>query len=243
MSATALPRQIAKAMAAGRAVAAPLVIPLAFRLAARIQERPVEEFLTDPTQLANGLRELFEAIGAGGIVCALDDGMECEALGGSGYDLARLVSGERVSTSLEATRRLRATLGDKAALVAGLTGPATLVGECGGSGAEDVTKAGQAISGLARQFCEAGADIIIIFEKASPPDEQAWRASLQTLSNIVRFYRGLGFLMGREGPLPQPTAISLGETRPGVTGLVVTPEEVPATTSIEMLRSWVGSLR
>ncbi len=122
-------------------------------------------------------------------------------------------------------------------------GPATLARECGTGNVEDLAGASQAVSGLARHFCEAGADIVIVFERAAPSDAQVWRGCLQTLSNIVKFHQGLSFLMGYEGPLPAPTVVPLDERRVGLKGLIVTPEKVPPTTSIEALRAWVGSFR
>lgn len=203
----------------------------------------MEEFLTDPTQRANALLELFEAVEADGIVCALADDAERRSLAAAGYDLARMVAQERVAASLEAARRLRATVGDRAVLVAGLTGPATLAGQSGAAKPEDLAKAGQAIAGLARKFCEAGAGIILVFEQAAPLDLQAWRACLQTLSNIVRFFQGLSFIVGCDGPLPRPALVPLGSVQPRPSGVVITPGEVPPTTSIEELRLWVRSLR
>ncbi len=40
-----------------------LAVPLALHVSARIAERDPEDFLRDPTQLANALRDLIEAVG------------------------------------------------------------------------------------------------------------------------------------------------------------------------------------
>jgi DNA-binding NarL/FixJ family response regulator len=80
-----------------------LAVPLAPRLAARIAERPWEAFLTDPTQLANGLGDLLDAVHPDGVAVTLP------SLAG--------VAGHR-DAALEATRRLRVSAGDGAVLIA-----------------------------------------------------------------------------------------------------------------------------
>ena len=84
-----------------------LAVPLAPRLAARIAERPWEAFLTDPTQLANGLGDLLDAVRPDGVAVTTPT-MD--------------VPGHR-EAALEATRRLRVSAGDEAVLVAVLAVP------------------------------------------------------------------------------------------------------------------------
>jgi hypothetical protein len=65
------PRKRVQAMAQGRGAGERLVVPLALATAAQISARPLDEFFTDPTQLANGLLELQRAIASEGVVVAL----------------------------------------------------------------------------------------------------------------------------------------------------------------------------
>jgi hypothetical protein len=101
------PRAKAQAIATGRGGRHTLAVPLAPRLAARIAERPWEAFLTDPTQLANGLGDLLDAVRPDGVAVTLPE-MAAEP-------------GHR-DAALEATRRLRGSHGDAAVLVAVLDG-------------------------------------------------------------------------------------------------------------------------
>ncbi len=103
------PRAKAQAIASGRGGRHTLAVPLAPRLAARIAERRWEAFLTDPTQLANGLGDLLEAVRPDGVAVTLPS-MAAEAP-------------DHREAALEATRRLRTSQGDAAVLLAVLDGP------------------------------------------------------------------------------------------------------------------------
>ena len=103
------PRARAQAIAARRGGQHTLAVPLAPRLAAKIAERPWDTFLTDPTQLTNGLNDLLEAVGADGVAVTLPSLID---QAGDGH----------VQAAIEATRRLRATWADKAVLLAVLDG-------------------------------------------------------------------------------------------------------------------------
>lgn len=244
MSSSQVPaRQWVHETAAGRNRPEPLIVPLAFRLAARVQERPIAAFLSDPTQLANGLLELFYALGADGIVCAMPAPAERASSEPWELEGSEVAQAERTAASLEAIRRLRITVGDQAALVAGLAGPAT-VAATGIGGAQDMASAAQAVAGHARTFCGAGCDVVLLFEDVAPPDPGAWQAGLRTISNIVKFHRGLAFLMGTQGPLPSPTLWSPGSAPAApLRGFVTTARELAPDTDLEMLRSSIASVR
>jgi hypothetical protein len=96
-------RAKAQAIASRRGGQHTLAVPLAPRLAARIAERPWDVFLTDPTQLANGLGDLLDAVRPDGIAVTTP-GMAA-------------VDGHRAA-AVEATARLRTVAGDSAVLVA-----------------------------------------------------------------------------------------------------------------------------
>jgi hypothetical protein len=105
-------RQRAQAIAARRGGQHTLAVPLALRLAAKIAERPWEAFLTDPTQLANGLADLLDAVRPDGVPVTVPSVQD--------------VAGHQ-EAALEATRRLRVTAGDTAVLVAVLRAGPNLV--------------------------------------------------------------------------------------------------------------------
>ena len=231
------PRKRVQAMAQGRGAGERLVVPLALATAAQISARPLDEFFTDPTQLANGLLELQRAIGSEGIVVALGEGFERAS--GNQLDLAALDQpGSRLHTALEATRRLRATLGDSAALLAGLSGPARLSQDFG----VDMSSAGSAFGTIVKAFCEAGADLILCLDEAPATDVELWQDALKTFGNIARFHRALPLCWGSGGPFPSPQLVALDAPSPVAAGIVTTAEPVAADASIEALRHWVASV-
>jgi hypothetical protein len=132
------PRAKAQAIASGRGGRHTLAVPLAPRLAARIAERPWEAFLTDPTQLANGLGDLLEAVRPDGLVVTSPT-MTADAP-------------EHREAALEATRRLRTSQGDAAVLLAVLAGPDVLdeVKAFLDAGVDGVVLTGDVEAGVAR---------------------------------------------------------------------------------------------
>lgn len=232
------PRKRVQAIVQGRGAGERLVIPLAFDTAASISARPLEDFRHDPTQLANGLLELHRTLGADGVCVALADGMELASADGGELDVDSLCSdGTRVAASLEACRRLRATLGDSAALLAGLTGPATLAVQFG----IDEAAAGTAFAALVKRYCEAGCDLVLICEDAPAVDEAAWADALKTTANIARFHRAHALLLGVDGPLPAPVQVALAVSTRGGTGVVTTAGVVAVDADLEDLRGWVAA--
>lgn len=231
-------RKRVQAMAQGRGAGERLAVPLALDTAARISARPLEEFHVDPTQLANGLAELQRAIGSEAICCALIDDFEYRSAGGVPALDSMLAPGTRVAASLEACRRLRTTSGDAVALVAGLTGPATLARQFG----SDLASAGALFCALAKEFCAAGADLILIFEAAEPAEPPVWEEVLKTTANIARFHRALTLLVDRPGPLPRAARVALEAPARGEAGITVTAGIVPADASLETLQAWVATV-
>ena len=232
-------RERAQAIALGRARDVRLIVPFAFEVAARISARPLDDFFTDPTHLANGLSELHQATGADGILCADARGMELASAGTAGLDINHIVSNGRVGASLEACRRLRITLENKGILLAAVSGPATLEKQFAVSGDDAV----EAFTGLVRHFCEAGADGIITLESELPGDNDDWEDGLITARNIAVFYRVMMYLWDSEGPLPTPVRTRLDAPQKDGEGLVMTCEAVHPDYDIEKLRHWVVGSR
>ena len=232
-------RRRAQAIAQGRGRNDRLVIPLAFEVAARISARPLEEFRNDATQLANGLGELQQALAADGLVCALANRMELASAAGGGLDVERICAQGPVGASLEACRRLRAVQGDEAALLAGLTGPATLATQFG----VDVATAALAFGALVKAFCEAGADVLLLWEDEDvDTGTDDWQDGVKTAANIARFHQA-SLLGWNVAGLPAPRKMPLAAPTAPAPGIVTTAEVVPATADIEQLRQWVLALR
>jgi len=230
---TVSPKARAQAIATGRGGGQTLAIPLALRLAARINERALDAFFADPTQLANGLGDLYEAVRPDGVVVTLPEVVAADLAATDPADLAR---GVRCGCALEATRRLRQTLGDAAALTAVLPGPASLAARWG------VADPGTVIVALMREFLGAGVDVVV-FVESETADLARFAGALSTAANMARFHRAVAALIGPPAAgLGTPTVVAVGRPAPA-TGLVVTDGEVPPDTSVVLVRDWLATVR
>lgn len=233
-------RKRAQAIAQGRGRSDRVVIPLAFEVAARISARPLAEFRNDATQLANGIGELQQALQADGMVCALAAGMEFDSAAGAGLDVERIANQGAVGASLEACRRLREVQGDNAALLAGLTGPATLAQQFG----VDVESACVAFAALVKAFCAAGADVILLMEdEGAACDGEAWQDGVKTAANIARFHQGTLLAWQGVGGIAAPHGIALDAAAAGGVGIITTSAPVAADADIAELRHWVTTVK
>jgi hypothetical protein len=186
----------------GRASPA-LVCPLVLAQAAEIEALPVEQFLTDATKLANGLRGLHTAFGNDVIVTASADDLAAAAAGdlaaAAAGDLAAAAAGAgspathpRVAAAVEATRRLAVTA-DDAALAVALCGPAGLAAQLGHSRADHAAleTCGAVLLVLAKAFLEAGANLLLLVEAEplSAASAGGWRSAVTPLVNVARFHQ------------------------------------------------------
>jgi hypothetical protein len=209
-----------------------LAVPLALRLAARIQERPLDGYFTDPTQLANGLRDFLQAVGPDGLVLTDPDVLAEDVATAA---LAALAVAPRVAAALEAARRLRGTVGDSAVLVACLPGPAAVAALRAGRG-----DPAEVVRVLAKEFLGAGADVILLAEKDGAAGDEA---TLRTIANMARFHRALTYLSGAPAScMSAPAVVPLDRPAPA-RGLVVTDRDLPPGTSLTEVQAWVTAVR
>lgn len=196
----------------------PIVAPLAHAVGARIEELSLSEFLTNPTKLAKGLKELGEAIQTDAIVCCCAAAMEAE---GAGVEVSwetyppqvvghlpadaladecigRALASPRIAAAIEATQRLAATVRGEPALVAGITGPLT----------------------LARQL--AGPDFA---EAMGAGDERAWRTldfASRLAVAVAREFLKAGasvLLLQEDDALPAPDCTAFAEWKSAIVPL------------------------
>lgn len=135
--------------------------------------------------------------------------------------LTRIPEQPRVSAALEATRRLASASAGEPVLVALLAGPASLAGQLGGPAfasalAADLPEARALIEQaarialeLARQFCQAGAQVVVLREETLPAAGsaafEAWQAATTPIVNVVRFHQALPALV--------PPALAVDQAR------------------------------
>lgn len=197
-------RQRFQALAQGRGDGRGIAVPLALAPAARIQERDWEDFTEDPTELANGLRDLHQAVAPDGLVVSLPELLVEQGL-----------IGPHAVAAVEATRRLRASLGDQAALVAALPGP------------EDFPP--DALLDLGKEFLAAGVDLLLVFGEDPT-------GRLATLANVARFHQAVVVFAAdtTRPPLDAPAAAA---------GVVLTDDWLARETDLSVLEDWVDAVR
>jgi sulfur carrier protein ThiS len=171
-----------------------------------------QAMIVDPVRLQKGIGELRRATGSDVLVTAAPSGMEAEALGAA-LDMdtwpPRIVAAARpgfseiddfdalwvrspsLVASLEATSRLAPETGDAVVIVAGLSGPATLLAQLTGS-RSDVTDderdfVSRALAALVRRFGQAGAGFVVMVESEPLPD--AWAEMFGTIGNTAKFLK------------------------------------------------------
>lgn len=118
--------------------------------------------------------------------------------------------GSRVAVAVEVIRRLKAVTREDCLLTAGITGPITLAAQLmqldlgnplryAGVLPSTLDLTASVVSGIARAFVEAGANVIFLREDVTPTlsdeDAEDWSARLGTALNIVRFYEALPVLL------------------------------------------------
>jgi|GEM_PF-1700868 len=140
-----MPVPVVKALIQRQHPARRLFVPLIFALAAKLENMPLQKFVSNPTKIANSLVALYQRLRPDGVTCYFDLFIIAEALGcrldwstGSpglerpsretALRMLRQVPGEikqhgRFPVALEVVHRLQGTLRNGPALVVGLPGP------------------------------------------------------------------------------------------------------------------------
>src|SRR5437588_6934922 len=145
------PRRAIKAILKGELPGRPLLMPILFSLGSRLENVTLREFLSNPTKIANALRQIRITLKVDGLACYFDRFLEAEALGckltwetdrPSGLACPRFSEVEelrqklhslddlprlgRIPVASEVLRRLKVILKDEPALIVSVTGPLTL---------------------------------------------------------------------------------------------------------------------
>src|SRR5262249_9951385 len=153
MSVSSTPRSSVKAMVRGDAPTRPLLMPLMFALGAKLENLPLRDFRSNPTRIANALRQMFGVLKLDGVTCYLDSYLELKALGciciedkqgvekieaaphGTNDLRERLESQGSLATcapinvACEVVRRLKVMLVDEPALMVVINGPLSLAAQ------------------------------------------------------------------------------------------------------------------
>jgi len=226
VTAAATPRGRVRDLLAGR-VEGTVAVPLALASAARIQERDWADFTEDATQLANGLRDLVDAVSPDGVPvssAALLLAQASEALLDSPHGRA----------SIDATARLRASLGERACLLASLPGPTSVAAALG----VDTDAAAELVLEAGKEYLTAGVDLILLVDDGPVVPS----GPLSTLQNIARFHQALVVLEGSPDPASTVSRLGLADPSPR-SGVVVTDGEVERHHDITDIENWVDAVQ
>jgi len=152
MDESVTPRQITKELLKGVLPSRPLFLPIVFSLGARVENIPLNTFLSNPTKITSSLRQMRGHLRADGVACYFDPYLEVEALGatlkshsedqpptihwrhstrrgevpGGLHSPEEAVRSGRVPVAVEVIRRMNSLGNRDFLLMAGVTGPLTL---------------------------------------------------------------------------------------------------------------------
>jgi hypothetical protein len=193
-------------------------LPLAFRLALRLAQIPVDEALSSPGLLTSCIRDLARLLSSRLVVNHFDLALLAQAGGCSversldGYRIAStpadpldalgalakkgaLRDAPCVSTILESTSRLSAELKGKVEVVGVAPGPISLAAQMLGGDREQrgevLERAAEVLVRLATEYCERGAAMILVAEEVAKPSAETIGASgeyLRPVWNVARYY-------------------------------------------------------
>ncbi len=229
-----------KGLLQGIPPARPLFLPIVFSLGARIENVPMQVFLSNPTKISNSLRRIHTQVHSDGVACYFDSSLELEALGATlqwtvdGQERSISWSGRadkgqlpeeirpaeqakrsgRVAVAIEVIQRLNTLLRDESLLMAGVTGPFTLVARMMRMETEETLLfenysmvaleiAAALITQLSSAYVSAGANLIFIQEEILPALTREncdfLAALLSPAINVIQFYEALPVLRLAEG--------------------------------------------
>lgn len=168
----------------------PVFVTIVYRLAARIEQAPLFDMVSDPTIYTNVLEGAFKLLNQDGIITNFDPTLEAEIFGcqvewQDDYDLpavsgwadcefsgVSLENSQRLAVLLETTKRLIQTRGREMAIIGTMIGPCSLALNVRDNASPDrecpfdeiVTLTGGQLAKYARCLGEVKVDAIIIRE-------------------------------------------------------------------------------
>lgn len=214
-------------------------IPLIYTYASKVMQLTVKEQLTDPTKLALSLQRAQRLFNYDAVVCNFDTTLEAEALGcavnwsddgpaiasptprsASELEKIALEKGGRVPTVLEATRRLKMTVGREMPLLAGVTGPCALAFNLKGAQGDLVADRSmledsvKVMVKMVKAFCDLGCDGILVTDDVMglcPPDVLLGVAEILTpVWNLCEYYQAPVVIITRSNMDTAKAALKLG---------------------------------
>lgn len=213
-----------------------ICVPLAFRIALKLDQLSWEEACEDVGLTVFALRNAQKLFKADGVVTWFDTWLEAEACGAqvkrgplgevlgasppAGVpDTATFVAAAPIARVAEITRRLVGETGEQACVLGYLTGPATLRARLGNADAAALSTA------LVKLYGEAGVGALV-FAEDEPPARP-----FDPVANLAGYYNLPMLLVARGGVTPEQAA-ALGyrvEPRLRISAWEVAPDVAPDT--------------
>lgn len=205
-----------------------LVVPIVYRLAARLEQVPLDEMATDPATAAFVLRAAQSLFGLRVVVNVFTPGFETDEA--------------QLDVAVDVLARLVAELRGEADVVGVLTGPGTL-----GDPNRDL------YAKNARRYADVGAAAVLVAER---PDAGAGDPGvLGELANICRYFTvpsillapgsraasdaPVDLVLGGDDVLPAAAFAAAPADVPARAGLLLTDDDLPAETDPEVLTAWL----
>ena len=201
--------------------------------AARLEQLSVPKMLNDPLLLARALENAQKLYGYDMVVNIFDSTIEAEACGCpikwtsdkelpsveghhpidnlSEGDISNIKNKGRLPAVIEATKRLKITLGRTVAIASVVTGPFTLASHLKGHNVIDdldndpepakniVELAGKVCLEVCKSYCELELDLIVLAESVMPRLPTRYLpfalSVLKPVVNVIRFYNSLPLLL------------------------------------------------
>ncbi len=230
---SASPREVVKKVFFGGELAWIPFMPWVCIHAARLEQLPVPKMLSDPVLLARALDNAQKLYGYDVVANIFDPTIEAEACGCpikwtgdrelpsleahppidnlSYGDISDIKNRGRLPAVLEATRRLKITLGRTVAIAGVVTGPFTLASHLKGHDIADaldsdpepaksiVELAGKVCLEVCKSYCELEPDIIVLAESLMPKLPVGYLplalSVLRPVVNLIRFYNSVPLLL------------------------------------------------
>ncbi|MEM2560475.1 MAG: uroporphyrinogen decarboxylase family protein [Candidatus Bathyarchaeia archaeon] len=220
------PKEILRNYFESGSILRPLLIPLIFSYAAKLQKVDLKSFYTNPTILTNTLYNAWKFFRYDGIINYIDETLELEALGcrvdwcNEQYIIVakpqdpenltwkNIKERGRIPIAIEVIRRLKVMVKDECIIIGVLRGPFSLLNDLDMK--ENRKNLLQRIINteleICQAYCEAGADLILILEKRLPSDEETlyeYMKDLVPLRNVANFFEARLILSLKEMEMPQ----------------------------------------
>jgi uroporphyrinogen-III decarboxylase len=239
-----MPKEILRSCFESGNILRPLVVPLIFSYAAKLQKADLKSFYTNPTILTNTLYNAWKFFQYDALVNYIDETLELEALcfnvqwqyehyrvAGKPLEIENLnwkgiKERGRIPIATEVIKRLKIMVKDECVIIGVLNGPFTVLKKInrGGKNVELLQKIASAELEICQAYSEAGADLVLLFEEGLPTNEETlfeYVKALLPIRNVANFFEARLILLPKDADSPQ----NLDVIQDSVDGIILKSEQ------------------